>query len=362
MITGKSWRFLAVGMGLGLGLLPTPGCVARESAPVVVALPPPAVEVVTPSASSTSCTISGDGELVENEYSEHTDFGVFATARAAASGDPELHIKQTKAVAVTWSAFPQAHDASAPPVAAIALGGEKRISLHAYAKLTGRRFQLRTTGEVIADRMWIDRGVPVEVVGTNHGEIVVRRATDFDSPAFFEATVACGMMAYDPKPIDPPNDDYADDGVSPVGDRVELRSYPGGDTFVTVHPGEMSISFTVKETKADWLHVRWHERGLGLDGWVKKAEMDEGGGSGIGLGGIGTSGGRGRPSRVVIVKRPTAVLLGRDHHPFVDAMYEVGAVLEVWSTQDDLLSVTFEDRAIETPHGFWIASAAIEDR
>lgn len=335
------------------------GCVARESAPAAVALPPPSAVAIAASGASLPCTIMGDGELVEDDHADVPEFGLFATAR---STDAELVVDDTKAVAVAWSGFPPAHEPGASPIAAVALGGQARIAVHAFAKLTGRGFQLRTTGEIAGEQMWIDRGVAVEVLGWSHGNIAVRRSSGFESPAYFEAAVPCGMMAYDPKAIDPPRSEEADDPMAPIGDHLELRRSPGGATFVDVRPGDYGLGLAARESSGDWLHVRWHERGLGLDGWVKKSEVEEGGYGGLGLSGYGSSGGKGRPMRVVTVTRATALLLGDDHHRFGDAVFEPGAVLDVWAAEGDLLSVTLQDESIRANDGLWIASKAVADR
>lgn len=343
-----------------LALAFTLGCVARETAPVAVALPSPSAIAVTPSAASLPCTIMGDGELIEDNHTDVPEFGLFATMRSTTA---ELVIDDTKAVGVTWSGFPPAHDPGATPMAAVALGGQSRIAVHAFAKLAGRGFQLRTTGEIVTDQMWIDRGVVVEVLGSSHGGIVVRRPSGFESPEYFEATIGCGMVAYDPKAIDPPKSEDSDaDTMAPIGDHIELRRSPGGDAFVNVRPGDYGLGFIVRETNGEWLHVRWHERGLGLDGWVKKSEVEEGGYGGLGLSGFGSSGGRGRPMRVVTVKHATPLLLGDDRHRFGDAVFEPGAVLEVWSVEGEWLQVTLEDESIRADDGLWISNKAVTDR
>lgn len=343
---------------VALAFCALPACVARESAPAAVALPPPTVTTVATRA-STPCTIVGDGELVENDWDQPPEFGLYADATP--KDDPELWIRETKRVGVTWSNLPPAHAPNASPLASVTLGGEGRISVHAFAKLAGRHFQLRTTGEVLGERMWIDRGYPVEILGMRDSLVVVRRATGFASPASFEASIACGMMAYDPVAIDPPPDEEPSDVVSPVGQRIELHRFPGAETFLALDPGDQGIAFGVKETKDDWLHVRWHENGLGIDGWVKKSDVEEGARGIGGFGAIGSSGGSARPLRVVRVKHSTPLFVGDDRHRFADATFDPGAILEVWSVEGDWLAVSFEDRVIEANDGFWISNKAVED-
>ncbi len=346
--------------GLMLALaLTASACAVHDAPSVVVALAPPSAIPVAPAESFPSCTIMGDGELVENEWEERPELGLYGSAR---DKEPVFTVEKTDEVGIAWSELPLAHDPSSTGFAAVALGNQSRIAVHAWSKLAGRRFQLRTAGDVVPEHMWIDRGVPVEVLGTHRGQIVVRRATGFDAPAWFEASVACGMMAYDPKAIDPPREEDVDDGLVPLGAQLELRTRPAGEVFVTVRPGEGSIAFAARETSGEWVHLRWHERGLGLDGWARRSELDEGAGGMLGLGGIGMSGGSGGPLRTVTVARPARVLLGEDHHPFSDATFERGARLDVWGTSGDLLEVTLEDKSISSREEMWIDRRAVEDR
>jgi hypothetical protein len=348
-------------VGSALVTSTTSGCVREGGRSPVVTLDPPRAVPVSPTATYPNCTIMGEGELFENPWEDAPALGLYESARAP---EPALVVVKTTKVGIAWSELPIVAEAAGPapsPFAAVALGDQHRIAVHAWAKLTGRRFQLRTTGDVIPDHMWIDRGVPVEVLGMRRGAVVVRRASGFEAPVWFQASVACGMMAYEPKAIDPPNDDDVQAPLSIVGAQLELHTRPAGDVFVTLRPGDGPLSFSLRDSSGDWVRVRWHERGLGLDGWVRRTELDEGDSGMIGLGNIGTTSGHGRASRTVVVQKPAKVLLGDDRHPFADAVFERGALLDVWSTEGDYDAVTLNDESITSSETMWIDRRAVAD-
>lgn len=319
-------------------------------APVVSAGPPAA-------AAPVQCTIAGSGEL-RAEWDEGTELGLFESPRATKA---EVIVAKTTDVHVVWSELPSTH--AERRLAAVRLGGDAHLTVTAYAKLDDRRFQLRSRGAVAGEHAWIDQGVAVEVLGVALDGVVVRRKSPFSSPTFFEATVPCGIVAYEPTSLDAPGDDeWMDDDeyVAPRGDKLELhRSIDGGIAYV-VEPGEAELSLVTTETSGDWLRVRWHEDGLGLDGWVKKTETVEGYAHGTGRMGGGSAYGHGRPRRTSTVTHPTPLLLGADHHQFADADFEKDAVLDVWREEDGLLQVTFHDDAIVTSDGeMWISAKAV---
>lgn len=81
---------------------------------------------------------------------------------------------------------------------------------------------------------------------------------------------------------------------------------------------------------------------------------------GFGLSGTGGSGGSSRP-RLLRVRSEAPVLVGDDHAPFADAVFERGALLDGWETVGHAIRVELRGREIDADDGMWIAESAVED-
>lgn len=341
---------------LGLAVLAV-ACSPRVQTAEVVSLPR-AVAIAPTPESADHCAVAGTGELVEANV-EAPEFFVFAEPRSTAHG---LTILETTKVGVTWSSFPSTADGAGLRRAAITIGGQKLIRAHAFADLAGRGFQLRVTTFVVPDHAWIDCGVQVEVVGIERGSLVVRRKSPFARPEFFEPRAPCATVAYEPTALDPPSDttDDDEDAVGPTGDALVLRDAPAGAEVLTLGFDGDGIALSVRERRGDWLRVAWHSGGLGIDGWVRASEVD-GSASyrGFGMSGVGGSGGSSRPRRLR-VRTEAPVLVGDDHQPFGDAVFERGALLDGWETDGHAIRVELRGREIGADDGMWIAEGAVE--
>lgn len=329
------------------------GCGAG-AAPAGVVLPSTGAAAASVSARAPACSIHGGGELFEGA-NEPKPLPLFATAREA---KPGLVIEDSRDVAATWSELPPI---GAPARAAIELGGQKLLRVHAYASLAGRGFQLRTRGYAVREHLWIDWGYPVELLGTDHGELVVRRLTGFTRPPFVEARVACDVVAWERTAFLEP---YAaeDDGdlLQPSVGSLAIYTAPSGSPFIEIVPSDRGFAFWERERRDRWVHVRSHFGGFGIDGWVHEGDVKEAGPGSISLGNIRTIGRDGPAPRMVRVRRDSQVLVGASHEPFADAVFEEGALLDSWSVEEGLLRVTFENRVISAPGGMWIAERDIE--
>lgn len=338
----------------GLGAVFLFGCGAGV-APAGVVLPP-SVRPAPVSVSPPPCSIRGGGELVEVN-GRAAPFPLFASARAASPG---LVIADSARVAVTWRELPPV---AAPARAAIELGGQKILRVHAYASLEGRGFQLRTRGYSVRDHVWIDSGHTVELLGTDHGELVVRRPTGFARPPFIEARVTCDLVAWERTAfLEPRVAEDEGDLVEPRGDSIALYGSPTGSAFIEIAPGDRGMTFWLRERRDRWVHVRFHARGFGIDGWAHDGDVEAAGRESIGLGNIGTIGRDGAPPKKMRVRRESPVLVGAAREPFADAVFEEGALLDSWSADGGVLRVAFENRAITAPEGMWIAESDVEPR
>ena len=329
------------------------GCAHVAPVEAVVSLPPPVAAVATPSSSS-HCTIHGDGELAGEDAG--VDFDLF---RGPASATPALRITMTSMVAVTWSEIPAARS---PARARVEIGGQKLIRAHAYADLVGRGFQLRRRGYQVTDQVWIDGGVMVELLGAENDRLLVRRRSGLDEPIFFEARVPCGDVAYEPEPLEvPPEAEVAtSDRVHAPGRVLHLSTGPGIASFLTVTASERQ-GFDVVERRSGSVRILFGGDGVGFDAWVPANEVDVqryGYGS---SGGSSSCGGSGARSRQVTVKTESAVLLGPKHELLDDAVFEVGALMEITDETDDLYQVQFPEHEIDAPDGMWLSKRAVEN-
>lgn len=339
------------------GLVVVVACVAcgAGAVPVGVALPPPGPAAAV-RARAPACSIHGDGELVEvNGHA--APFPLFASSRAT---NPGLVIEDSPNVAATWSELPPMN---VPARAAIALGGQKLLRVHAYASLAGRGFQLRTRGYALRDHLWIDWGYTVELLGTDDGMLVVRRPTGFKSPQFVEARVECDLVAWERNAfLEPWGAEEDGDLVEPSGDSIALYTSPSSEPFMEIVPGERGLGLRLRERRDRWVHVRVRLRGLGIDGWAHERDVKARGRESIDLGNIRTIGRDGAAPKKMRVRHESPVLVGKTREPFADATFEEGALLDSWSAEAGFLLVTFENRAIHGVDGMWIAETAAEAR
>ncbi len=334
-----------------LSLLCAFGCAAAP-APSGVALPP----VPAPTASSTPaapCVIRGGGELVEGEAKPLL---LYASVRESVPG---LELVRPAHVSATWSELPSVGSGDR---ASIELGGQKLLRVHAHASLAERGFQLRARADAVRDHLWLDGGHVVELLGLDHGAVVVRRPTTFAKPAFVEARVGCDVVAWEPSALvaAPAEDDG--DRVQPSRGALQLYGAPGGSPFLELVVGERAVSFLQRERREGWVRIGFHERGIGLDAWVRDADVREAPERTIDLGNIHTIARDGIAPKKMRVRRESPVLVGKTRAQFADAVFEEGALLDAWVNDGGLLEVTFESRAIRAPDGMWIAADDAEPR
>ena len=334
-------------------MLAVAGCAHVAPVEAVVSLPPP-LPTVGPSTTTSHCTIHGNGELVGDDSG--VDFDLF---RSPASATPALRIAMTSVIAVTWSEIPAARS---PTRARVEIGGQKLIRAHAYADLVGRGFQLRRRGYQVTDHVWIDGGVTVELLGAENDRLLVRRRSGLTEPIFFEARVPCGDVAYEPEPLEvPPEAEVAtSDSVHAPGRVLHLSTGPGIASFLTVNTRD-ALALDVVERRSGSVRILFGGDGVGFDAWVPANEVEVlryGYGSG---GGSSSCGGSGHRSRQVTVKTESAVLIGAKHELLDDAVFEVGALMEITYETDDLYQVQFPQHEIDAPDGMWISKRAVEN-
>lgn len=339
-------------VGLALGFVLGALACGRAAVPeATIRLPPPERAAVGASQTN-ACILHGRGELPDGS---DVDFDLFRTPSIVG---PALRITAPAAVAVTWSELPPARS---PSRARVEIGGQKLIRARAYADLVGRGFQLRRRGYQVADHVWIDGGVAVELLGTEADRLVVRRRTGFGEPIFFEARMACADLAYEPEPVDVPVEAEVatSETVRAPQGVLHLAAAPGTPSFLTITLGEGHSSFGVVERRGGSVRLSFAGDGVGFDGWVPANEVEvlhHGHGS---MSGSGRCGGAFGSSRLVHVTTESAVLLGPRHEVLDDAVFEVDAELMVLGEADDAFEVAFPDGEITAPDGMWIAKSAV---
>lgn len=333
-------------------VLAVTGCAHVAPVEAVVSLPPP-LPAVGASTTASRCTIHGKGELVGDDAG--VDFDLF---RGPSNTTPALRISATSEVAVTWSEIPGAHGNAR---ARVDIGGQKLIRARAYADLVGRGFQLRRRGYQVADHVWIDGGVVVELLGMENDRLLVRRRSGLTEPIFFEARVECADVAYEPEPLEVPAEAEVatGDSVRVPGGVLHLSTAPTVASFLTVRP-EDDQAFGVVERRAGSVRILFGGDGVGFDAWVPASEVEVlswGHGS---TGGSSSCGGGRFRSRRVTVATESAVLIGPKHEVLDEAFFEVGALLEIDDETDDLYQVRFPEEEIVAPDGMWISKRAVE--
>ena len=131
---------------------------------------------------------------------------------------------------------------------------------------------------------------------------------------------------------------------------------------VTGHPRVSLQGERAVERRSGSVRILFGGDGVGFDAWVPANEVDVqryGYGS---SGGSSSCGGSGARSRQVTVKTESAVLLGPKHELLDDAVFEVGALMEITDETDDLYQVQVPEHEIDAPDGMWISKRAVENR
>ncbi len=324
--------------------------------------PLPASVAAVQRAPRSTCVIVGDGERLSGAE-DPPPFDLFTAADARA---PALVVEGSSSVAIAWSELPRYPGSNHR--ARVALGGQRLVRFTGWASLSGRGFQIRLRAFDRTGHLWATGGSRAEVLGAAGKEIVLRVATGFAEPSRLEVTTGCANVAYHPFNLPVTHDvDAPSTGlvVENRAARIALADAPKGPAVASfVLPADTTLRLPVLEARSGWIRIAAEYQGIGFDGWVPGASMDQP--MGIGLGGISTSSHCGGVSSStnppLRVTADTPLYTGAEPAPLEGAVVESGALVRFDGEQrGHLRSFHFETGEIAAPDGqhLWVDEQAV---
>jgi hypothetical protein len=316
------------------------------------------------------CRVVGTGERAHwGGDHEYVRFDVFPSRE---SRDAALVIAQPEAVAVTWSHFPSPSDHKRR--AEVGLGGQKHVRFDGWSTLAGRTFTAEKRLFAEPGHLWARTGSPIEMLGAEGRVAVARVATPFASPTSLVVRGGCDGVAYSPE--EPERTTPERKALTTATTRTHtlaLFTAPSGQAFTTLaFEEDFTLGLDVMARKDGFVRVVGEAEDIGLDAWVRAGDIEEDAIGGLGLHGFGTSGCGGVTMSVEhgVVKRDTALFVGKTPIPIAGAVVEKDAEIRFQRGDETTVggrtyvAFDFEDFEITAPdeQRMWIAKDLIDPK
>ena len=351
-----------------LALIFTVACTSHEVPVISVVALPGAPATPVEATLLGECRIVGAGERLHfwSETGEVKRFDVFASTETR---DPSLVLARPAAVAVTWSHFPSPSDRRRR--AQVGLGGQKHVRFDGWSSLEGRTFTAQKRLFAEPGHLWARVGAPVAMIGAEGRVAVARVATPFLSPQALTVRGGCDGVSYqpdEPERASPPERKVLASATN-RSKSLPLFASPSSQSFTTlVFDADYSLALDVIDRRDGFVRVVGEAEDIGLDAWVRAADVDEDAMGGIGLHGFGSSSCGGATSaQHGVVQRDTQLFVGQTPVALAGAVVEKDAEIRYQRGDETtidgrtFLAFDFEDFAITAPDEkrMWIAKDAV---